>query len=1182
MKDSRKVKTQLIEELQTQRARTAALEWELATGHVVRRLEGVATAMRDRADIEGTLAAVGEGLRELGVPFDDCGVNVVEGPPERPEAWRHSPMAGEPWQRLESGSPNAVRLARFREGGEPVYRPDLEVDDPYREAQDIRGHVPVRSVLDVPFSHGTLTVNSVNPHAFAEAHIEALVKMGAALSRAMGRRDALTAQEQAVLALRREVWQMREAGHLHEVLRVLRTELLEMCPAVEAVSVQLVDEVSLDDTSYHISEGGEVHEVYSGSIVGSAVEECWREQRPVYRRDLVAEDRFNETHQLRNPRLGYHAGVRSVLDVPFSRGTVAVNSSRPDAFGPEDVGFLRRVGDVLTEGAQRLEDFRDLEQRAASLASANRRLTEEVEYRRRAEEKLADEVEERSLAQERSRFQAELLANAREAITATDEEGRLIYWGSGAQTLFGYTPEEALGKPLSLTVDPASEGEPGRWLAAALEDGAWSGECQRRRRDGSEVWTHTAASRMVDTDGHTKGFTIIDLDVTDRHREAARSRSVERVRECVWQMTTESDLTDVLDGIAQSLRESGVAFTDCGINLVDTGGPETIVRLYDAAAGEWTRAGTGRGADVIADIWRRGEVAYRRDLERRDPRGEYDQIQRDLGHRARSVVDVPFSQGTLAASHTDPDAFGDEDIRLLRDLARALDEGLRRVRDLELLRESQERYRRIAEAVTDYVYTVTVRDGTPVSTTHGEACAVVTGYTGADFGANSFLWIDMVVEEDREAVRQQVAQILSGSDPLPLEHRIQHRDGRVRWVRSVLVPERDSDGHLVSYDGIVGDITDRREAENELLTERGQLLSIFDSIDEVIYVSDPDTYEILYVNQAVRDAFGRDPVGGTCYREFQGFDSPCEFCTNEIIRKQNPAAHRWEYHNPVLGRDYAIVDRIIRWPDNREVRFELAVDITDRKRAEAALVRSSRLSALGQMAAGMAHELNQPLMVISTLAEGLELRLERGVEITPARQMEWSRDTLAAVRRMRNVIEHLRVFSRDDRSTPSGLVSLGEVIEGSLTMVGAQLRSRGIDVQADVERDVPPVLGDRFRLEQVVVNLVTNARDALEARRDSAGSDWEMSLRIRARRIGGEAVVEVADNGVGLSPEAQSRLFQPFYTTKGPDQGTGLGLSISHGIVADHGGVLECDSREGEGAVFTVRLPAAKAPAEPA
>ncbi len=122
------------------------------------------------------------------------------------------------------------------------------------------------------------------------------------------------------------------------------------------------------------------------------------------------------------------------------------------------------------------------------------------------------------------------------------------------------------------------------------------------------------------------------------------------------------------------------------------------------------------------------------------------------------------------------------------------------------------------------------------------------------------------------------------------------------------------------------------EKNNAIQRELERLHAILDSIDAIIYVADPDTYEILYINKFFRDMLGKDPTGKLCYEEFQGKTAPCEFCTNPIIRANKNEPYRWDYHNPVVDRDYHLVDRIITWPDGRDVRLEVAVDITDRKK----------------------------------------------------------------------------------------------------------------------------------------------------------------------------------------------------------------------------------------------------------
>ena len=135
-------------------------------------------------------------------------------------------------------------------------------------------------------------------------------------------------------------------------------------------------------------------------------------------------------------------------------------------------------------------------------------------------------------------------------------------------------------------------------------------------------------------------------------------------------------------------------------------------------------------------------------------------------------------------------------------------------------------------------------------------------------------------------------------------------------------------------------VPEEAQMEEMLQFERDQLLSIFDGLEQIVYVSDPATNEILYANPYFTRALGRDVIGGVCYREFQGREEPCPFCTNEVILRRKPEPYRWEYYNPVLDIHLDIVDRIIRWPDGRDVRLEVAIDISERKRAEMALQES--------------------------------------------------------------------------------------------------------------------------------------------------------------------------------------------------------------------------------------------------
>lgn len=196
------------------------------------------------------------------------------------------------------------------------------------------------------------------------------------------------------------------------------------------------------------------------------------------------------------------------------------------------------------------------------------------------------------------------------------------------------------------------------------------------------------------------------------------------------------------------------------------------------------------------------------------------------------------------------------------------------------LRESEARYRRLLESVTDYIYTVFVRDGRAVSTTHGEGCLAVTGYTPREYEADPSLWISMVPEEDRSAVREQAANLLAGLDAPALTHRIRNKDGDIRWVRNTPVLRRDAFGRVVFYDGVVQDVTNakamevqaRHAALHDPLTGLPNRLLMLDRLEQLIDVArrEASKVAVLFVDldnfKPVNDSFGH-AVGDAVLRE---------------------------------------------------------------------------------------------------------------------------------------------------------------------------------------------------------------------------------------------------------------------------------------------------------------------------
>jgi PAS domain S-box-containing protein len=258
------------------------------------------------------------------------------------------------------------------------------------------------------------------------------------------------------------------------------------------------------------------------------------------------------------------------------------------------------------------------------------------------------------------------------------------------------------------------------------------------------------------------------------------------------------------------------------------------------------------------------------------------------------------------------------------------------------------------------------------------------------------------------------------------------------------------------------------------------------------------------------------------------------------------------------------------------------IDITERRRLEAELqqnelklLQTSKLATLGEMATGVAHELNQPLNNIGLLSSRMSRRLGQ-LPISPD-EREFFDEKLSKVQtqveRAGKIIDHLRTFGRV-RERAFSSVDVRASVEGVLVFLAEQLRQHTIEVELELPEDLPRVIADEAQLEQVLMNLIINARDALDELPVDGRAKQITISATRGRFDHGAPAVTIAiqDNGPGMAEEVQQRVFDPFFTTKEVGKGTGLGLSISYGLVRDFGGTLEVKSKPHEGATFRLRL----------
>jgi len=250
-------------------------------------------------------------------------------------------------------------------------------------------------------------------------------------------------------------------------------------------------------------------------------------------------------------------------------------------------------------------------------------------------------------------------------------------------------------------------------------------------------------------------------------------------------------------------------------------------------------------------------------------------------------------------------------------------------------------------------------------------------------------------------------------------------------------------------------------------------------------------------------------------------------------------------------------------------------DISERKKMDKLLIHTERMAGIGVMAAGMAHEINQPLNTISLTMDNLIISMNVG---TPDKTYMKNKTTkiFDNITRIRNIIDHVRAFSKDHDDYIQSRFNINESIRNAISMISEQFKHNGIYFSLNLDGTLPTPVGNTYKFEQVIVNLIINAKDAIEEKENMVKTDFEKVIEIYSYREGQNVCVEVKDNGIGIEPNDIDKVMLPFYSTKKEGAGTGLGLFISFGIIHDMSGGIEIQSERLNGTTIRIRIPVKK------
>jgi PAS domain S-box-containing protein len=495
-------------------------------------------------------------------------------------------------------------------------------------------------------------------------------------------------------------------------------------------------------------------------------------------------------------------------------------------------------------------------------------------------------------------------------------------------------------------------------------------------------------------------------------------------------------------------------------------------------------------------------------------------------------------------------------------------ENSERQRTEEALRQSEERLRLALEGTSDGIWDWNLRTG---QVYFSPRYYTMMGYDPDEFPGNYESWRALLHPDDVEPSERAVQRAIAEHSLFAIEFRFKAKNGKWRWLLGRgKVAESDKQGKAVRIAGSHTDITERKRAEEGL---RKYELIVSTSQDLMALVSRDYIYEA--VNESLLKAHKRprEEVVGRTVAEVMG-----ENVFREKIQPRFDQAfsgqtvhYQEQFELTGLGRRIMDITYFPMFDQTGQVEGVVlnSRDITTTRKLEEQLIHSQKIESIGTLAGGVAHEINNPINGIMNYAQ---LILDRMEKENPATEL--AREILDETRRIARIVKNLLTFARREKQSHSP-AQLADIVSSVLSLIQTVMRHDQIALELAIPEDLPKIKCRSQQIQQVLMNLMTNARDALNERYPGYSSAKKLRVSAELIQRQGRKFIRttVEDSGSGIPSEILDRIFDPFFTTKPKETGTGLGLSISYGIVKDHNGELSVESEPGRYTRFHMDLP---------